>query len=239
MQSASGPLTAGGGGAPGGLRIAFEHYHRIEEAEQTMVRAAATVTMEDGSTRSVQLELAMSRRFVQEHLTRVNVVLGERPVDPLVITLAPQGARFGPGVLHFDLDLDGSPDTVRMTAGPSAYLVDDRDGNGAITDGSELFGPRTGDGFAELAALDEDGNGWIDPGDQAYHRLRLAFATGVGEVALRGLAESGVAAIGVDRVASPFRATYGDESVGQVRSTGLVLLGSGGVGTVQHVDLFL
>ncbi len=219
--------------------VSFEQYRRIEESEHTTVRASASVTTDAGATHEVHLELHMSRQFVQEHLLRVHLTAGGEPVDPLVVTLAPQMASFGDGVMHFDLDLDGQTNQVRMTAGASAYLVDDRDGDGRITDGSELFGPRTGDGFSELAELDEDGNGWIDAGDAAYHRLRLAVADGSGGVTLRGLAESGVAAIGVSAVASPFLVTDADGAIGQIRSTGMVLLESGHAGTVQHVDLLL
>lgn len=219
--------------------VSFEQYRRIEESEHTSVRASATVTTDAGATHQVHLELDMSRHFVEEHLLRVHLAAGGEPVDPLVVTLAPQMAGFGDGVMHFDLDLDGQTNEVRMTAGASAYLVDDHDGDGRITDGSELFGPRTGDGFAELAELDEDGNGWIDAGDAAYHRLRLAVADGSGGVVLRGLAESGVAAIGVSAVASPFLVTDADGAIGQIRSTGMVLLESGLAGTVQHVDLLL
>jgi hypothetical protein len=43
---------------------------------------------------------------------------------------------------------------------------------GRIDSGSELFGPATGSGFGELAALDGDGNGWIDENDDAFARLR-------------------------------------------------------------------
>jgi hypothetical protein len=53
-------------------------------------------------------------------------------------------------------------------AGSSAHLAIDANNNGRIDDGSELFGPTSGDGFGELAALDDDGNGWVDESDAAY-----------------------------------------------------------------------
>ena len=66
--------------------------------------------------------------------------------------------------------LAGEPRLQRIGAG-SAFLVDDADGDGRATNGAELFGARSGDGFAELAAL--DGDGWIDEGDAAWQRLRV------------------------------------------------------------------
>lgn len=228
-------------GAVGGpaWEVRLDAYHRREEFEQTIVTASASVTTSDGMRRQLDLELRMSRHVVEEQLVSLRLAGGGEPVDPLIVTLGPDLARFGSDSLSFDLDLDGSPDTVRLTAGRSAYLVEDRDGSGTITDGSELFGPRTGDGFAELAAHDVDGNGWIDAADPIYHRLALAVADGSGGVRLRSLADAGVAAIGVTSVASPFLITDAAGPVGQVQATGLVLLASGKVGTVQHVDLLL
>lgn len=221
--------------------LAIDHHHRIEEHEHTTVVAHARVTFEDGSEREIALELGMSRRFVEEVGFSLRLGGSAEPIDPLVVTLSPEAASFGSDHLRFDLDLDGTTNDVRMTGGTSHYLVHDRDGDGRITDGSELFGPRTGDGFAELAAHDLDGNGWIDLGDPIFHELRLAVSDGEGGVVLRGLEELGVAAIGVASVTSPFsvRDRDGATPVGQIQATGLVLLRDQGVGTVQHVDLHL
>lgn len=38
----------------------------------------------------------------------------------------------------------------------------DQNGNGEIDNGTELFGTKSGDGFADLARYDLDYNGWID-----------------------------------------------------------------------------
>ena len=219
--------------------ISLDHSHRVEEHERTAVSARATVTTDTGEQREVSLELRMSRSFVEEHLVSVRLAGGGEPVDPLVVTLEPGMATFGADTASFDLDLDGADDTVRLTGGASAYLVDDLDGDGAISDGRELFGPSTGDGFAELAAHDTDGNRWLDAGDAAFHRLRLATSDHHGGVRLRTLSEAGVGAIGLASVASPFLVADGGAGIAQVRSTGMVLMDDGSAGTVQHVDLLL
>ena len=64
-----------------------------------------------------------------------------------------------------------------------AWLALDRDGDGEIINGSELFGtftpqdePGAGEyknGFAGLRQLDEDGNGQVDAGDSKFAALRL------------------------------------------------------------------
>ena len=231
--------TAFGGPAAGGWQLAYDHTRRLEESEHLTVVAHAAVTLADGSLREVSLELGMSRRFVEEHHVSLRIGGSPAPVDPLVITLDGTGATFGAGHLRFDLDLDGTQDAVRMTAGTSAYLVHDRDNDGRITDGSELFGPRTGDGFAELAAHDLDSNGWIDAADPIFTALRLAVPDGVDGVRLQTLAEAGVGAIGLRSIASPFGVRDGAELVGEVRATGLVLRSDGAPATAQHVDLYL
>ena len=58
-------------------------------------------------------------------------------------------------------------------AANSAYLAIDANNDGLINDGSELFGTRSGDGFADLAKLDSDGNRWLDEADSQFDRLRI------------------------------------------------------------------
>ncbi len=90
------------------------------------------------------------------------------------------------GVL-FDLDADGQLDMVSWTAENSgdAFLVLDRDLNGQIDDGSELFGDNTDqppsdepNGYEALAVFDElanggDEDGLISAADSVFSRLRL------------------------------------------------------------------
>jgi hypothetical protein len=90
------------------------------------------------------------------------------------------------------------------------WLALDRDGDGAIADGSELFGSmtvlssgrRARNGFEALRELDEDGDGRITPADSGFARLLLWSdedgdrVSGRGE--LRSLASFGVVSIDLD-----------------------------------------
>ncbi len=136
--------------------------------------------------------------------------------------------------MSFDLDLDGTPDQVALPAAGSAFLALDRNHNGRIDDGSELFGPASGNGFAELKSLDGDGDGWIDEDDPAFADLRVWN----GGPTMQTLAQAGVGAIDTSAVATPF--TLGDSdatAAGFVRSTGLWLAEDGSAHTVQQVDI--
>jgi len=78
----------------------------------------------------------------------------------------------------FDLLASGSRVRTAWISGGDALLAMDRNGNGRIDDGSELFGNATAggsfpDGFAALAALDENGDGRIDASDSAFDSLLL------------------------------------------------------------------
>ena len=103
---------------------------------------------------------------------------------------------------------------------------------GKVNDGRELFGPTGGDGFAELAALDQDGNRWIDEGDDAFSRLGLWQD---GE--FTSLAEAGIGALAVSSVATPFSLEEGGEQLGRLRASGVYLTEDGAAGVLQQVDL--
>jgi hypothetical protein len=99
---------------------------------------------------------------------------------PLVLSFDGAPVTFEASVGAFDLDGTMSVSTDWPTAA-TPWLALDRDGNGAIDDGGELFGSatvlssgaRAANGFAALAELDSNGDGWITPEDRAWSSLRL------------------------------------------------------------------
>ena len=62
---------------------------------------------------------------------------------------------------------------ISFVGSGSGLLALDKNGDGIINNGTELFGPNTQDGFSELSKYDSDGNGWIDENDSVYDNLRI------------------------------------------------------------------
>lgn len=88
----------------------------------------------------------------------------------------------------FDIDADGAPDHISWTSpsGTDAFLVLDRNANGRVDDGAELFGTstpltvgsRAPNGYVALQEFDTEmmggnANGTIDAGDAIWDRLQL------------------------------------------------------------------
>ena len=101
-----------------------------------------------------------------------------------------------------------------------------------------MFGTKSGDGFADLAKYDEDGNGWIDENDRIFKRLKVWTKDKEGQDKLIDLKSADVGAIYLGSANTQFHlndATNNTNAV--IQKTGVFLRESGSAGTVQHVDL--
>jgi len=204
--------------------------------EELEVNASGRVHTADGR----QIDFGMSMRMSNVQFTRSSVSLnaGATWQDPLVVNLAGGPVQLQPGARsRFDLDADGKAESMAQLGAGSAFLALDRNGNGRIDDGRELFGALSGDGFADLQAYDEDGNGFIDEGDSIFSELRLWRPTADGAGQLLGLQQAGIGALGLARAYGDFDLLVGSQLEGRVRSTGLFLFENGQVGSLQQIDL--
>jgi len=206
------------------------------EAEATTVKVTGLVRTADGREIALDLSLTMSREFVSR--TAIHLRAGAALKDPLVVNFTGSAAQLTERRIAFDLDVDGVLDAMPQLASGSAWLALDRNGDGVINDGSELFGALSGDGFADLARHDEDRNGWLDEGDALFAQLRLWRGRDTeGKDQLETLTVQGIGAIHLAAVDSPFALKQEGELNGAVRATAIYLREAGGAGTVQQLDL--
>src|SRR3990167_4521410 len=138
--------------------------------------------------------------------SQLNVTVGTaakpQPVqqtDPLVLDLAGNGftTRGLDDAVRFDLTGDGRPESISAPKGDDALLALDRNGNGRIDSGKELFGDQHGasNGFAELSKYDDNSDGRIDRQDSVFEQLSLLRFDAQGRQQQQTLAEAGVSAI--------------------------------------------
>lgn len=207
------------------------------EAENTYFSTVGTVRTADGREINFNVEVGMSREFTQYYREDLEVA-SFRMCDPLVINLDTDVAELSDQKFFFDIDADGEEDEIAGLSSGSGYLALDKNGDGIINDGKELFGTSNGDGFADLAQYDEDGNGWIDENDAIWSKLKIWCKDENGEDVLYRLAEKGVGAICLQKASTDFT-LQGSSGMtnGAIRSTGVFLYENGNVGTVQHVDV--
>lgn len=169
---------------------------RVEEASQP---TPPTGTLVDASAQATRFQQVLQQRELQ-----LNVTTNPQPqkTDPLVLDLAGNGftTRGLDDAVRFDLDADGRTDRISAPNGDDALLALDRNGNGRIDDGRELFGDQNGaaNGFAELGKYDDNGDGRIDLRDAVFERLRLLRFDAEGRQHSQSLSQAGVAAIELD-----------------------------------------
>lgn len=207
------------------------------EMEDTQFSTVGTVRTADGREINFNVNVGMSREFQQTFQEDLDFA-ALKMCDPLVINLDTDVTELSDQTFYFDIDADGELDEISRLGAGSGYLALDKNGDGVINDGSELFGTASGNGFADLAKYDEDGNGWIDENDSIWQKLKIWTKDENGNDVLYRLADKGVGAICLQNVATDFTLTgQTGQTKGAIRSSGVFLYENGNVGTVQHVDV--
>ncbi|MFA7381970.1 MAG: hypothetical protein WC001_00820 [Desulfurivibrionaceae bacterium] len=220
-----------------GWGLEYDLVETASEQESMTFSAAGQVVTADGQAIAFQLQLSMQREFTATNTVQIRG--GDaRLVDPLVINFNGQAAELSDMRFAFDLDADGTTEQIAALAQGSGFLTFDRNRDGKINNGLELFGPATGQGFGELAQLDSDGNGWLDENDPLYAELRVWMRDEAGNESLASLVQNKVGAIFLSPAKTAFALKgSGNELLGQLRESSIFLVEEGGAGTVQEIDL--
>jgi hypothetical protein len=215
-------------------------YQRTEthaETEQMNFSAEGVVQTADGRTIRFSAQLSMDR----EYSTSETFTLGsgaQQAADPLVVNLNGAPAQVSGAKISFDLDSDGTSEQISFVTDGSGLLVLDRNGDGVVNNGGELFGPASGNGFADLAGYDSDGNGWIDEADPVFAKLAVWTKDASGADVLTGLTAEGIGAISTGSISTEFSLKDSANVLqAQVRRSGVYLTEDGDAGTVQQLDL--
>ncbi len=211
----------------------FERYH---ESEQTRFNAQGSVTTADGRTIDFKMASQMQRQFYSE--TQVQIEKGFILQDPLVVNFGGEPATLTIDKVAFDLNSDGQVEEISFVGAGSGFLALDKNQDGLINNGNELFGTLSGNGFADLSQYDEDKNGWIDENDDVFSQLKVWHKTPQGLDELSGLLSLNIGAISLQHIETPFSLkTEANQTLGQVVSSGVFLSEDGKIGTIQQIDL--
>lgn len=236
-SSAPSSATGAAPAASAGFGMVYQRHERYQEQEKMQFTAEGVIQTQDGRSIEFSAALTMSRRYVEE--SNLIIRAGDaQKIDPLVINFDGQGAALSQTRFVFDLDSDGSPEQLASLRSGSGFLALDRNGDGIINNGSELFGPSSGKGFAELAQFDEDGNHFIDEGDSIYHKLRIWSFNEDGSSQLVALGDKQLGAIFLGHLSTPFQLKDdANRSLGEVANTGIYVQENGQTGLVQELNL--
>lgn len=233
-------IAVSSGNTAFGLR--YNSNEVIKENETTNFSASGIIKTADGKEIQFQCDLSMQRSFYMDNSTEIFMGAStDRKFlcDPLIINFAGTAAELKNTTFAFDLNADGSAENIQELAAGSAFLVLDKNKDGKINNGNEMFGTQSGDGFADLSIYDEDGNGWIDENDSVYNSLGVWNNSAYGGK-IRSLKEAGIGAIYLQNANTEFsiKDKTTNELQGQIRKTGIFLNEkNGNIGTIQHVDL--
>ena len=232
-----GILTMTNAASPSRWTVKTTYSSSFTEKECTTFSSTGSVKTADGRELSFNLDMSMSREYMEKHsisyVTDYSAIL----TDPLVINLKDNPVSVSDQSFLFDIDGDGKDETIARMNSDSGFLALDKNGDGIINDGNELFGTKTGNGFKELSEYDSDGNGWIDESDEVYEKLKVWITDENGNDKLISLKEADVGAIYLGNAKTTFNVTDDTNDLkARVRSTGVYLHEDGSAGSVQQVD---
>lgn len=207
------------------------NYEKTEIKKESLeFWASGNVKTADG--KSIDFSLGFSMKQESRLHESLSFKAGDALIDPLVLNFGGDVVTISEVKHNFDLDLDGKSEEFSFVGSGSGFLALDKNKDGIINDGSELFGPKSGNGFNDLKAYDSDNNGWIDENDEVFEQLFIWTKDADSTEHLYSLKDKDVGALYLDSAKTPF-----DLNRAMMRESSVYLKESGGVGTLQELDL--
>ncbi len=222
--------------SPGDTGMRYEKSSRVDMSESSSFTAAGTLITSDGASFEIALGVNMNYQLSEEQ--SLVITAGVQLKDPLVVNFGGTATELSQQQVEFDIDADNKTETINFVSSDSGFLMLDRNGDGVATNGSELFGAISGNGFADLSGYDEDGNGFIDEGDSVFAELQIWIRGQDGQDQYASLADKGIGALYLGSIETPFSLyESGSELRGEIRASGLFIREDGSAGTLQQIDL--
>jgi len=210
--------------------------HTYEEKENTQFFADGVVNTMDGKTIDFSFHMDLEREYFRQDQF-VHREKGYVLIDPVVINLDTATPKISETSVLFDLDLDGKKEDMPVPMKGTGFLSLDKNKDGIINDGSELFGPSTGDGFLELSKYDLDHNLWIDENDAIFDDLTLWESTDQGQMQLTRIKDAGIGAIYLASTQTRFDLRDEDNQLqARIKKSGIALNEDGSVSSIQEMD---
>ena len=206
----------------------------FETETDIQIQTLGHVTTEDGREIDFMLELNYNREM---EITQASQFSSNRNlIDPLVINLNGEAVSLSDQYFEFDLNSNGQTQSLHQTASGTGFLAFDKNQNGKIDNGSELFGPETGHGFGELSQYDDDKNGWIDENDAIFSQLSFMDFDENGNQRLQSISDAGIGAIALESREMNFDLydNQGDFQA-QIAQTGVALNEDGRALAIQEI----
>lgn len=175
-------------------QITYSQTQTTTETQQTTLQTTGEIKTADDKDIKISQSLAMQSQTSVSSTSQVQIsTLSLNTTDPLMINYNGNSVQLSDQKMAFDLKGNGGTEQISVPQAGSGFLVLDKNNDGKITSGSQLFGPTTGNGFAELAQYDVNHKGWIDSSDPVYDQLKVWTPDGKGGGTLQSLAWLGLA----------------------------------------------
>ncbi|AOZ49513.1 hypothetical protein [Chromobacterium vaccinii] len=211
-----------------------------QQQQQLSFTANGQITTQDGRQLQFSLNMQMQSSY-QYHSSQSYQSGGKKSCDPLMVNLGGAAGSLDGASVSFDLQNNGQMVNLPFSS-QGGWLALDKNGDGKINDGSELFGPQSGNGFADLAKLDSNHDGVIDESDPAFAQLKIWAGRGSdGKDQLSSLKDAGIGAILLPSVDAPLtmRANSSDaDPQAQMRRAGVFVKEDGQAGMISQLDIY-
>ncbi len=217
----------------------FESTYNYTQKSSINFKTQGEITTNKGNI-NIDIDLSFSQSFQKEESFK-HISEKIEFLDPLIINYENDLTSYdnisSKVKFYFDLNIDGEENYIPTLKKGTGFLALDKNNNGIIDDGSELFGAKTGDGFKELKKFDKDDNNWIDENDDIFKKLLIWEKNEEGEDNLISIAQADIGALYLASCDSKFMYSSAiNEHYAKLNKAGVYVKEDGKVGLINSVE---